>query len=72
MIKKIAVFLPFEQRLGQVLPYVARIFEVSDLETDLAHSKVKVAALEVILSLFEDLIGQTDEMLVEPFDFKVF
>ena len=27
MLQKISVFLPFEMRLGQVLPYVAKIFD---------------------------------------------
>ena len=33
---------------------------------------VKVKAFEVLLSIFDDLIDRTDQVLIEPFDFKVF
>ena len=69
MLQKISVFLPFEMRLGQVLPYVAKIFDSTQSEN---NSRVKVKALEVLLSLFDDLISRTDMIIIEPFDFKVF
>ena len=82
MIKHIAAYLPFETRLGQVLPYVAKIFDSEDgdsgatakSQSQSAHgqAKTKVVGLDVLLSLFSDLAGRTDEILVEPFDFKVF
>ena len=33
---------------------------------------MRVKALEVLLTLFDDLINRTDELSIEPFDFKVF
>ena len=33
MIQKIAKFLPFDTRLGQVLPYIARIFDAPQVES---------------------------------------
>ena len=75
MLEKIALHLPFEVRLSQVLPYIEKVFNVrqSDSNTSVqAFSRVKVRALEVLLSLFEDLIECTDEIIVQPFDFKVF
>ena len=32
MLQKISVYLPFETRLGQVLPYVAKIFDIAATE----------------------------------------
>lgn len=34
MLQKISAFLPFETRLGQVLPYVAKIFESTQFENN--------------------------------------
>ena len=34
MIQKIAKYLPFDTRLGQVLPYVARIFDAPQVESN--------------------------------------
>ena len=75
MLEKIALHLPFEVRLSQVLPYVAKTFTDSQSDSGSSAqtlSRVKVRALEVLLSLFEDLIECTDEIIVQPFDFKVF
>ena len=78
MIQKIAACLPFETRLGQVLPYVARIFDAGQVESNpnwgsqQTQSRVRVKALEVLLTLFDDLIDRTDVLIIEPFDFKVF
>lgn len=33
MLQKISIYLPFETRLGQVLPYVARIFDTIQQES---------------------------------------
>ena len=33
---------------------------------------MRVKALEVLLSLFDDLTERTDMIFIEPFDFKVF
>lgn len=38
-------------RLGQVLPYLAKVFEITVPE----QSKVSVLALETLLDLFDDL-----------------
>ena len=80
MLQKISAYLPFETRLGHVLPYIARIFDSvqqegnnpGNLGQPVAQSKVRVKALEVLLNLFDDLIDRTDMIIIEPFDFKVF
>ena len=77
MLQKISVFLPFETRLGQVLPYVARIFDTMQSETAAAtqaqaQAKVRGKAFDVLLSLLDDLVHRTDSIIIEPFDFKVF
>ena len=36
------------------------------------HSRVRVKALEVLLSLFDDVLDLTEQIIIEPFDFKVF
>ena len=51
IIAKLAKKLPFEIRLGQVLPYLAKVFEITTPE----QSKVSVLALETLLELFDDL-----------------
>ena len=33
MLQKLSVYLPFEARLGQVLPYVAKIFDTAQTES---------------------------------------
>ena len=59
-----------------MLPYVAKIFDVSATENQAsninAQVRVRVKAFEVLLSLFDDLIERTDVIIIEPFDFKVF
>ena len=70
MLEKIAKHLPFEIRLAQILPYVAKSFDQN--ERNQSQSRVKVKALQVILALFEDVIDSTEEIIVNPYDFKVF
>ena len=77
MLQKISIYLPFETRLGQVLPYIAKVFlsvsqEGSNPQQVRSHSRVRVKALEVLLSLFDDLLDLTEQIIIEPFDFKVF
>ena len=78
MMQKISAYLPFETRLGQVLPYVARLFDSAQVESNpnwgqqQSQSRVRVKALEVLLTLFDDLVDRTDVIIIEPFDFKVF
>jgi len=70
MLQKISVFLPFEMRIGMVLPYIARVYDTEHVGQ--ASSRVKAKAFQVLLSLFDDLIDRTDLIIIEPFDFKVF
>ena len=75
MIEKLARHLPFYVRLHQVLPYIAKTFTDSQSEgsgTASSLSRIKVRAFEVLLALFQDMIDCTDEITVQPFDFKVF
>ena len=73
MIGKLARRLPFQVRLHQALPYIAKVFtSQSKGKEALSHSRVKVKGLEVLLSIFSDIIDATDIIPIEPYDFLVF
>lgn len=70
LLQKISAYLPFDMILGQVLPYIARVYDTE--AAGKSQGRVRVKAFEVLLSLFDGLIERTDMILIEPFDFKVF
>jgi len=65
MIHKLSSRMPFDIRLGVVLPYVARFIEMDYSEGvssqhEFTQSKIRVAALDVLLSLFTELFELTE------------
>ena len=76
MIQKMSSLVPFDFRPSYILPLVQKVFDSQAEEAGLysltSSSKVRVKALQVILSLFDELIDCSDEVFIEAFDFKLF
>lgn len=72
MIQVMSEHISFQDRLSLVLPLLQKAFVV-EKEEQVNTSKVKVKALEVMLSLFKELeTYNTDGIDIGALDYKVF
>ena len=76
---KLALKMPFEFRLNQVLPWVMQAFSRAQASDNirgknkhLHTTRVRVRAFEIVLEMFEDILDCTEEIYVMPADYIVF
>lgn len=80
MIQKLAKFQSFDVRLNRILPYIHQAFGLDSQEgqknvnnkESTSQSEVRVKALEVLLSMFEDVLEDSSKVTMQPSEYKVF